>query len=226
MNGLEFRRGNPAIVTELYLPKKYTSNLAFRTLLENLLLPDKVKMYFANLNYEEVRHSLPQQLTESKAYTDLRNKLLAEGQSRTFTGYSIYDLDGAFRDDRTPTLPGVGPAIDYDASACVRIVDTIDVKKVYQFVGVKAEHEQGRVWRIIRILLPLRLHHIDKDDVAMLFRPDELETVHRVIEYINDWSNEGSFLLYGFLLHEAKKIAKSERAIMLTSHFAIVNQYE
>ena len=98
-------------VTEIYLPAQYAISPRFLQALDDSLLPEQVQQHFDNNTEETIKNLLPEKLRER--YADLEDGINKSG--RSFGGYSIYDLKGAWKTS--------GNKIERDANACVRIID-------------------------------------------------------------------------------------------------------
>lgn len=209
----QFVHGRAAIVTEIYLPAKYGISPAFLTGLEQSLLPEGVRKHFLDeAHTATILKYLPDVLKER--YEALKQGLLDAG--RCFGGYSIYDVKGAWRKD--PKAESQPPEIERDANLCVRLVDTPDPVELFPA-------DEALCGQVIRTVFALRLHHLNPHPVASMFEGCETQ-VRLIVKAIDTWIDQASLLLYGFVMcHVLESTGGRETEILLTSHFAVVNQY-
>ena len=201
----EFMPGQATIVTEIYLPAQYAISPSFLQALDDSLLPKQVQQHFDHNTEETIKKLLPEKLRDR--YSDLEHGINESG--RSFGGYSIYDLKGA----RKTT----DEKIERDANACVRIID-----------WPTPEMLPGRDWslceRVIRTVFALGQRCDAIPDVSSILQVEK-GTVEEICKALDMWFDEGSFLLYGFVMYHLSQITKGrEGEILLTSHFAVVNQ--
>jgi hypothetical protein len=203
---MKFVRGQPAIVTEIYLPAKYAISPSFLAALDKSLSPEQVEEHFGdNTREARIKELLPDTL--QPRYADLRDGM--KGSRRSFGGYSIYDLKGAWKTTKEK--------IERDANACIRIIDWPTPDKLFPANPALCQ-------RVIRTVFALRLHHDDRPDISSLLQVEK-EAVDKICRALDKWIDEGSFLLYGFLMYHLVQIAGGhESEILMTSHFAVVNQ--
>lgn len=201
----EFMPGKATIVTEIYLPAQYAISPSFLQALDDSLLPKQVQKHFDNNLEETIKKLLPETLRER--YSDLEGAINKSG--RSFGGYSIYDLKGAWK--------ATAEKIERDANACVRIID-----------WPTPEMFSGREWplceRVIRTVFALGQYRDAYPQIASILQIKE-GVVDEICKALDKWIDEGSFLLYGFVMYHLSQITKGyESEILLTSHFAVVNQ--
>ena len=201
----EFMPGQATIVTEIYLPAQYAISPSFLQALDDSLLPKQVQQHFDNNTEETIKKLLPEKLRDS--YSDLEHGINESG--RSFGGYSIYDLKGAWK--------ATDEKIERDANACVRIID-----------WPTREMLPGGDWslceRVIRTVFALGQRCDAVPDVASILQVEK-GAVEEICKALDMWFDEGSFLLYGFVMYHLSQITKGhEGEILLTSHFAVVNQ--
>lgn len=206
-----FRQGRAAIVTELYLPQKYARSLEAQVALRDSLLPAKIRRHFETTSEQSIKRVLPQELRDR--YAELETRVIRT--QRCFSGYTIYDVAGTFRETKKP--------VEYDASACIRIIDWPVETELFKRSRSCPSHELFQ--RVTRRVFALRR----PDDAAGLTldtSPSERRQVARIHTKLNDWIDQGSFLLHGFLLAQLLRVTRGrEKVVLLTSHFAVVNQY-
>jgi len=221
----DFVPGQPAIVTEIYLPHKYALSPEFLQALENSLRPNKVQCHFETIIEDEVTFFLPYQLRPQ--YDQLRNGVVQS--RRVFDGYSVYNVAGAFRNTKTSDP---SKAIMYDANACVRIIDS--PTNVALFPDQTSRPNEDLFQRVVRTVFGWRRHHENRQPpLPLMSNADDLSmsaadsTVAAAIRKRLDlWIDEGSFLLYGFVGYHLGQVTKGEEeVILLTSHFAVANVY-
>ncbi len=201
----EFMPGQATIVTEIYLPAKYAISPSFLQALDDSLLPKQVRQHFENNTEESIKNLLPEKLRER--YAELENGINKSG--RSFGGYSIYDLKGAWK--------GAGEKIERDANACVRIID-------WPTSEIFSGQEGPLCERVIRTVFALRQHNDAYPDISSILQVEKA-AVEEICKALNKWIDEGSFLLYGFIMYHLSQITEGyESEILWTSHFAIVNQ--
>jgi hypothetical protein len=202
---MEFERGKPAIVTEIYLPAKHTISPKFLEALDGSLSPERVEAHFGDNTQEaRIKEFLPDPLKER--YADLRQDI--KDSQRSFGGYSLYDVKGAW----------ISKEIERDANACIRIIDWPTPDRLFR-------QDPDLCQRVIRTVFALRLHHDARPDISSLLQVEK-GAVDEICRALDKWIDEGSFLLYGFLMYHLGQLTGGlESAILLTSHFAVVNQY-
>ncbi len=201
----EFMPGQATIVTEIYLPAQYAISPRFLQALDDSLLPEQVQQHFDNNREETIKKILPDKLRER--YADLVDGINKSG--RSFGGYSIYDLKGAWKTTENK--------IERDANACVRIIDWPTQKML-------SCGEWPLCERVIRTVFALRQHHDAYPDISP-FLQVEKGAVDQIFKALNKWIDEGSFLLYGLVMYHLSQATKGyESEILLTTHFAVVNQ--
>ncbi len=205
-------QGRAAIVTEIYLPQKYARSLEAQAALRDSLLPAKVKRHFETTGERAIKRVLPEPLR--KRYTELRAKVIRT--PRCFSGYTTYDVAGTFRETKKP--------VEYDASACIRIIDWPSESELFKRMKHRPSDETFQ--RIARMVLALRQTHDDSSEAIAMSKP-ERKQIAQIHTKLDDWIDQGSFLLYGFLLSHLLRVTKGrEKVVLLTSHFAVVNHYE
>ncbi len=201
----EFMPGQATIVTEIYLPAQYAISPRFLQALDDSLLPEQVQQHFDNNREETIKKILPDKLRER--YADLVDGINKSG--RSFGGYSIYDLKGAWKTTENK--------IERDANACVRIIDWPTQKML-------SCGEWPLCERVIRTVFALRQHHDAYPDISS-FLQVEKGAVDEICQVLDQWIDEGSLLLYGLVMYHLSQITKGDEGeILLTSHFAVVNQ--
>lgn len=202
----EFMRGQAAIVTEIYLPAKYVISPRVLQALDDALKPQSVLAHFDAVDPTEVKEFLPPTL--EARYEELRASI---GLSqRCFGGYSIYDLKGAWTTDSKD--------IERDANACIRLVDWPTAEALFH-------SDSPAFQRVIRTVFALRQHHEARPDILATDKTAK-DTIDEVCIALDKWIDEGSFLLYGFVMyHLGKGTDYREKEILLTSHFAVVNRF-
>jgi len=201
----EFMPGQATIVTEIYLPAQYAISPRFLQALDDSLLPEQVQQHFDKNTEETIKKILPEKLGER--YADLVDGINKSG--RSFGGYSIYDLKGAWKTTENK--------IERDANACVRIID-------WPTQTMLPGGEWPLCERVIRTVFALRQHHGAYPDISS-FLHVEKGAVDEICKALNKWIDEGSFLLYGLVMYHLSQVTKGyESEILLTTHFAVVNQ--
>ncbi len=201
----KFMSEQASIITEIYLPAQYAISPRFLQALDDSLLPKQVQQHFDNNREETIKKILPEKLRER--YSDLKDGINKSG--RSFGGYSIYDLKGAWKTTENK--------IERDANACVRIIDWPTQKML-------SREEWPLCERVIRAVFALRQHHDAYPDISS-FLHVEKGAVDEICKALNKWIDEGSFLLYGLVMYHLSQITKGyESEILLTTHFAVVNQ--
>jgi hypothetical protein len=203
----EFVPGQAAIVTEIYLPAKYVISPTFLAALDNSLLPERVVEHFDDQTLaEEIKGFLPEKL--GRRYTDLRDGI--RESRRCFGGYSIYDLKGAWKTTAN--------TIERDANACIRLVD-------WPTPDVLFPPESPLFQRVIRTVFALRQHHDARPEILSSLQGGE-GAIDEVCKALDKWIDEGSFVLYGFVMYHLGRITgRGESEILMTSYFAVVNRY-
>ncbi len=201
----KFMPGQATIVTEIYLPAQYAISPGFLQGLDDSLLPEQVQQHFENNTEETIKKLLPEKLGER--YADLKDGINKSG--RSFGGYSIYDLKGAWKTTEKK--------IERDANACVRIIDWPTPEMLPCGDWPLCE-------RVIRTVFALRQHQDAYPDISSILQVKK-ETVDEICKALDKWIDEGSLLLYGLVMYHLSQITKGyESEILLTSHFAVVNQ--
>lgn len=207
-----FRHGRAAIVTEIYLPQKYARSLEAQEALRDSLLPAKIRHHFETTGERAIRRVLPRELR--KRYAEFRAKVIKT--RRSFSGYTIYDVAGTFRETQKP--------VEYDASACIRIIDWPSEDELFKRLKHCPSHELFQ--QVARTVFALRQHHGDLSQLLATSKADR-KSIAQIHTKLDDWIDQGSFLLYGFLLAHLLRVTRGrEKAVLMTSHFAVVNQYE
>ena len=119
---------------------------------------------------------------------------------RCFSGYTIYDVAGTFRETKKP--------VEYDASACIRIIDWPSEEELFKRMKHWPSHELFQ--RVTRTAFALRQHH---DDPSQCLAMSEVERkqIAQIHTKLDDWIDQGSFLLYGFLLSHLVRSRGDER---------------
>ncbi len=201
----EFMPGQATIVTEMYLPANYAISPRFLQALDDSLLPEQIQKHFDNNTEEKIKKLLPEKLRER--YADLEDGINKSG--RSFGGYSIYDLKGAWKTTEKK--------IERDANACVRIID-------WPTPEMLCGHEWPLCERVIRTVFALRQHNDTYPDISSILQVEKA-AVNEICKALDQWIDEGSFLLYGLIMYHLSQITEGyESEILLTSHFAVVNQ--
>ncbi len=201
----KFMSEQASIVTEIYLPAQYAISPRFLQALDDSLLPEQVQQHFDNNTEETIKNLLPEKLRER--YADLEDGINKSG--RSFGGYSIYDLKGAWKTSEKK--------IERDANACVRIID-------WPTPEMLSCGEWPLCERVIRTVFALRQHHDAYPDISSILHVEK-GTVDEICKALDKWIDEGSFLLYGLVMYHLSQITKGDEGeILLTSHFAVVNQ--
>lgn len=249
----KLQSGVPVIVTEMYLPQQYARKATFVEALENSLDANKIKEHFNERPQAAIKRCLPDKLRSPVKYATLKDRILTK--RRTFGGYSVYDILGAFAGKQ---------GLSYDANSCVRIIDPIEVpqakkdltnKKLTTLLRLRKEDRDGLFQAAIRSLCALRQHHNAWPNLNSILHPTLTErneaglppadltgvskesrqriqaiaqsaAIQEIVRYFDDWIDEGSFLLYGFLGYHLHEAGPKEEEIWLTSHFAVVNVYK
>jgi len=185
---MKFLPGQPAIVTEIYLPAKYAISPNFLLALDNSVSPELVEVHFGdNTREAQIKEFLPPLLQER--YADLRDGI--KDSRRSFGGYSLYDLKGAWTTDTKE--------IERDANACIRIIDWPTPEMLFPTKPALCQ-------RVIRTVFGLRLHHDACPDISSLLQVEK-EAVDEICRALDKWIDQGSFLLYGFLMYHLGQIA-------------------
>src|ERR1051325_475008 len=89
-----YQRGHAALVTEIYLPQKYALSPALLQALTDSLKPMEVRRHFKTVKPHRIIPLLPEHLR--REYGRIRDRLIRSG--RSFGGYSVATLSGAFGD--------------------------------------------------------------------------------------------------------------------------------
>jgi hypothetical protein len=230
----------------MYLPQQYARKAEFVHALERSLDWSEIKNHFKAVGQgAAIRRSLPDKLR--RRYEELKQRILSRRKRRAFGGYSVYDVLGAFK--------GKG-GIAYDANSCVRIIDPIYLPRPKDLRANKlgtlvqrSSKERRRLFEaVIRTVCALRQHHEDnwprfnwilnptlsnenptgipKKDLRPIPSIIMTPAMRKIAEYFDDWIDEGSFLLYGFLGYHLHRAGPREEAIWLTSHFVVLNEYK
>jgi hypothetical protein len=206
---MKFLSGLPAIQTEIYLPAKFTISGDLIQSLDNALNPKRIQEHFENVTCQTgIKDGLPPRLRSS--YDGLKDKLIKN--SRAFGGYSLYDLKGCWTEAATQQIVR-------DANTCIRIVDW---PMIPQFVS-----DNDLSQRLVRTVFALRLHHERRPDFPSVLgvnQESDLNVIPLICDALDDWIDQSSLLLYGFLMYRLAEIAGAEVEIFMTSQFVVVNQ--
>ena len=213
----ELNEGRPAIMTEIYLPAKYSISPQFLSALDDSLDPAKIRAHFSpEANSGPIMNCLPGKMKDQ--YKVVREQLLKS--RHCFGGYSIYDLKGGWRNDQVSE--NEPPLIERDANMCLRLLDWPDILKLYP-------EDTDLCKQAVRAVFAMSLHHLEpsRNPLLSLFEGRDREKVaNEVFPRINDWIDESSLLLYGFVMyHLIESTGGRESEILMTSHFEVVNQY-
>jgi hypothetical protein len=223
--------GQPAIVTEIYLPQKYALSPRFVQALTDVMLPWRVQAHFEETLDEAVINCLPPHFKEKDKYENLKRLIThpKEPPARSFSGYTMYPIMGGFRDDRASDPK---KRIVYDANICVRLIDTASNENVFRNKNDRPDEDLFQ--RVVRTVFGLRRHHGRQPPLQMMSTADDFSVkenddsseARRVRSRLNEWIDESSFLLYGFLGYRLVEATDgAETSILLTSHFAIESSY-
>jgi hypothetical protein len=220
-----YERGHAALVTEIYLPQKYALSPALLQALTDSLKPAEVRRHFNTVEPHRIIPLLPEHLRLE--YRRIKNRLIRSG--RSFGGYSVATLSGAFGDSHGSR----GSHVEYDANTIVRIVDWPTIR------DLSAGRRRPRlthdfVQRVVRTVFGLRRVAENRPSFETIATADlkgpmsdaDKETVRSVYTALERWLDEESLLLYGFVIyHLARVTGYEETEILTTSHFTIVNRY-
>jgi hypothetical protein len=217
--------GHAALVTEIYLPQKYALSPALLQALTDSLSPAEVRKHFRTVKPHRIIPLLPEHLR--REYSRIRNRLIRSG--RSFGGYSVATLSGAFGDSHGAR----GSHVEYDANTVVRIVDWPTIRDLRApRDGARLTHDF--VQRVVRTVFALRRYAENRpsfETVATTEPPGpmseaEKRKVSSLYAALDRWLDEGSLLLYGFVIyHLARVTGYEETEILTTSHFTVVNRY-
>ena len=203
--------GEAAVVTEIYLPQEYAKSRTFQQVLNDSLSPQRVREHFGATSDDKIIPTLPEPLQND--YSALRGSIIRS--ERAFSGYSLYDCTGAF--------VGETGERELEWGSCVRIIDVPRPDTL--FLSKEDVPNEKLFQRIVRGIFALRSHHEPWPKLESILDVEETE-VDRIFERLQQWTDEGSTLLYGFLGYHLVEITRGrEQEILLTSHFAVLNRY-
>jgi len=244
--------GHPVIVTEMYLPQQYARESTFVDALENSLNKSKVTEHFdTKRRMAKIKRCLPKKLRTTSKYKKLKESIITNG--RTFGGYSVYDVLGTFVWKKGVVYDANSCVRIIDP---IEVPKYSDLKKTYLAWAKLSPEDRDRLFQgVIRTLCALRQHHGDYPNLNSILHPKLMNAnrgsvqqanptglrlkiskkiqdiadnraIQEIVRYFDDWVDQGSFLLYGFLGYHLHKAGTKEKAIWLTSHFAVLNVYK
>lgn len=217
-------RGRAAIVTEIYLPQKYALSPQVVQALRDSMDGQAVREHFRHTPADHVKSVLPQLL--QLKYDAIRDRLMDQARERTLEGYSIASIVGGFK----------GPPLAYDANAVIQILDW----PIPDAESSPLVRDDAFFQRVVRTVFGLRRHNETRPSLQALsvavhnqaellqdkpLGPDEERAAALVYEWLENWMDEETVLLYGFVVYRlAVATEGSESVIMLTSHFEVVHE--
>jgi hypothetical protein len=162
-----------------------------------------------------------------KKYPAIRTALRNRASTRALGGYSIASIVGGFK----------GPPPAYDANAVIRILDWPTPPR-----ELLARCDDDFFQRVVRTVFGWRRHNRTRPatealSIAVLARdgslvdrplePADRETTKLIYNWLENWMDEQTVLLYGFVLyHLVLATGGKESEIMMTSHFQVVHQLQ
>ncbi|MDG2306876.1 MAG: hypothetical protein P8R42_19975 [Candidatus Binatia bacterium] len=217
--------GEAAIVTEIYLPKKYADSSLVRATLLNSLFPDRILAHFQNASPEVKKRILSVLPGKLSGYDALVGSL--ERSKRRFTGFSVYDVEGTFSHeiDESTGQPG---AIFDDSSRCIRIIDRPEFVQFLdlpedRFVDDEESREQFQ--SVVRLYL-FSGQRADRLKAQVESLPDVDTPIGlSLLDALGQWADQGSFVLYGFIGYWLGVAAQEEKEIWMTSQPTVINRF-
>ena len=244
-------RGVPVIVTEMYLPQQYAREASFVKALENSLDAAAIKKHFNEGSRAAIRRCLPKQLRAMAKYETLKKRILTE--RRRFGGYSVYEVLGTFAAKQGSSYDANSCVRIISPIELPQAKKDLTDKKLTTLLLLRKEERQGVFQAVIRSLCALRQHHDRSPNLSSILHPTltawsgtptadlsalpeksrkriraitQSPIIQEIVRYFDDWIDEESFLLYGFLGYHLHKAGPKEEQIWLTSHFGVVNVYK
>ena len=202
----EFMPGQATIVTEIYLPAQYAISPSFLQALDDSLLPKQVQQHFDHNTEETIKKLLPEKLRDR--YSDLEHGIKRVGT----VVWRILDLRSQRSMEKLLTRRS--------SATPMRAFELLTgphrkCSRVEIGLSVSGSSEPSSLWvsAAMRFRMFRRFYRLKRV-------PSKRFARHWICGF-----DEGSFLLYGFVMYHLSQITKGrEGEILLTSHFAVVNQ--
>ena len=217
----EFCRGEPAVFSEIYLPKKsvYQGRL-YDTLTRGFDI-DNIKEHF--IKKESKIKELLRRYNRLVGY----DRAFIDEFPRVFFGYSMYEVDGVFYDIDKGITAKEHTRIVEERTQIIRIIFKPDMNELDRLFNKVIPDDAVDKDEFLKILARTYLSHSSSSLETFFEDEEKMRLYQEVFKYLQKWTDYTGLFMFGYLIYEISelilslfrgdKIGKVEDVIWVTS---------